>query len=130
MVRRPIGATAPQPQQFRKSIAPARLLDRGLVTECTPHFSLGRQKSRSRLGAPNSSGEDNVGRPILSRWGERRLDGAVQTFAAPARAAMKPSRLQSVPRKSSACEASQPMYARSMITAASDTNGLMIGIIV
>jgi hypothetical protein len=41
MVRRPIDATAPQPQQFRKSIAPARLLDRGLVTECAPHFSLG-----------------------------------------------------------------------------------------
>jgi hypothetical protein len=50
MVRRSIGATAPQPQQFRKSSAPARLLDRGLVTECAPHFNLGRQKSRSRLG--------------------------------------------------------------------------------
>jgi hypothetical protein len=63
-----IGARVPQSQQFRKSIAPARLLDRRLVAECAPHFRLGRQKSRSRLGATNSSGGDNVGYPILSRW--------------------------------------------------------------
>ena len=44
--------------------------------------------------------------------------------------AMMPSPLQSLRHKSSACKASQPMYAWSMIMAASDTNGPMIGIIV